>query len=61
MKTKLDKFNFMTSCINNNFITILLLQDNVKAAFDLNNLYSECKSNPLKKKKEITEGHAKAE
>ncbi|XP_046386114.1 thioredoxin-related transmembrane protein 2 homolog [Ischnura elegans] len=34
-------------------------EDNVKAAFDLNNLYNECKSNPLKtpkKKKQITEG-----
>ncbi|XP_039278677.1 thioredoxin-related transmembrane protein 2 homolog [Nilaparvata lugens] len=25
-------------------------EDNVKAAFDLNNLYAECKKNPLKKK-----------
>jgi len=36
-------------------------EDNVKAAFDMNNLYNECKSNPLKKKKEIKEDHAKSE
>ncbi|XP_049840612.1 thioredoxin-related transmembrane protein 2 homolog [Schistocerca gregaria] len=29
--------------------------DNVKASFDLNNLYNECKSNPLKKRKPLTE------
>ncbi len=27
-------------------------QDNVKAAFDLNNLYIECKNNPIKERKE---------
>ncbi|KAG8224604.1 hypothetical protein J437_LFUL009179 [Ladona fulva] len=45
-------------------------EDNVKAAFDLNNLYSECRSNPLKspKKKALMQengdtsaGHLKAE
>uniref|UniRef100_A0A1B6MRG7 Thioredoxin domain-containing protein n=1 Tax=Graphocephala atropunctata TaxID=36148 RepID=A0A1B6MRG7_9HEMI len=36
-------------------------EDNVKAAFDLNNLYNECKNNPLKKKKEVAESHEKAE
>ncbi|XP_054284719.1 thioredoxin-related transmembrane protein 2 homolog [Macrosteles quadrilineatus] len=35
-------------------------EDNVKAAFDLNNLYNECKNNPLKKKKELTD-HQKSE
>lgn len=34
-------------------------EDNVKATFDLNNMYNECKSNPLKKKKK--EIHDKAE
>ncbi|GAB6030213.1 hypothetical protein CHUAL_005885 [Chamberlinius hualienensis] len=34
--------------------------DNLKAAFDLNNLYLECKNNPLKKKKS-SEKNAKAE
>ncbi|XP_075212799.1 thioredoxin-related transmembrane protein 2 homolog [Lycorma delicatula] len=36
-------------------------EDNVKAAFDLNNLYNECKKNPIKKKKEIENGHHKIE
>ncbi|XP_046675508.1 thioredoxin-related transmembrane protein 2 homolog [Homalodisca vitripennis] len=36
-------------------------EDNVKAAFDLNNLYNECKNNPLKKRKEVTDNHEKEE
>ncbi|KAK7869174.1 hypothetical protein R5R35_006625 [Gryllus longicercus] len=40
--------------------------DNVKASFDLNNMYIECKNNPIKKKhdkseKAIENGHEKAE
>lgn len=31
-------------------IFIFLLQDNIKAAFDLNTVYKTCKENPLKKK-----------
>lgn len=27
-----------------------IFQDNVKAAFDLNNIYSDCKKNPIKRK-----------
>jgi len=30
----------------------IFTEDNVKAAFDLNNLYTTCKSNPLKEKRE---------
>lgn len=36
-------------------------EDNFKAAFDLNNLFNECKKSPLKKKKEIENGHRKVE
>lgn len=37
-------------------------EDNVKAAFDLNNLYQECRSNPLKtpKKRAITQNNGEA-
>ena len=28
------------------------LQDNIQAAFDFNNIYKECASNPIKEKKE---------
>jgi hypothetical protein len=38
-----------------------LLQDNVKASFDLNHLYNECKSNPLKRKKGATDTEHKKE
>lgn len=41
-------------------IKFFFSEDNVKAAFDLNNLYNECKGNPLKKRKQITE-HDKEE
>ncbi|CAB3369563.1 Hypothetical predicted protein [Cloeon dipterum] len=40
-------------------------EDNVKAAFDLNNIYNECKNNPLKSpkksKKDSSEEHIKSE
>ncbi|XP_066907526.1 thioredoxin-related transmembrane protein 2 homolog [Halyomorpha halys] len=42
-------------------IKFFFTEDNIKAAFDLNNLYKECKSNPLKKKKisPVAEDHIK--
>ncbi|RZF48642.1 hypothetical protein LSTR_LSTR010732 [Laodelphax striatellus] len=36
-------------------------EDNVKAAFDLNNLYAECKKNPLKKKGALKEEEKKVQ
>jgi len=33
----------------------IFTEDNVKAAFDLNNLYSNCKNNPIKEKKRTKE------
>lgn len=50
-----------------NIIKFFFSSDNVKASFDLNNLYNECKQSPLKKKKHVTEkdddknGHVKSE
>jgi hypothetical protein len=29
---------------------VSIFQDNVKAAFDLNNIYNNCKKNPIKRK-----------
>uniref|UniRef100_A0A1B6DJK8 Thioredoxin domain-containing protein n=1 Tax=Clastoptera arizonana TaxID=38151 RepID=A0A1B6DJK8_9HEMI len=42
-------------------IKFFFSEDNVKATFDLNNIYNECKSNPLKKKKEVEKNHEKSE
>jgi hypothetical protein len=43
-----------------------LFQDNIKTAFDLNNIFYECKKNPLKppkkgKKELAAESHEKSE
>ncbi|KAJ9589593.1 hypothetical protein L9F63_017178 [Diploptera punctata] len=49
-------------------IKFFFSEDNVKASFDLNNLYNECKANPIKKKKtliankpEMENSHIKSE
>jgi len=64
-KGKLVKFLFSLVCVTLNinihflhnlmFLFILIFyvsifQDNVKAAFDLNNIYNNCKKNPIKRK-----------
>jgi hypothetical protein len=41
--------------------SILFFQDNMKASFDLNHLYNECKADPLKKKKCATENKTEAQ
>ncbi|KAK3914023.1 Thioredoxin-related transmembrane protein 2-like protein [Frankliniella fusca] len=48
---------------SNKLIRFFFTEDNIKLAFDLNNLYQHCKSNPLKKSKEKKReiGHQKAE
>lgn len=40
---------------------VLFFQDNMKASFDLNHLYNECKDNLLKKKKGATENKIEAQ
>lgn len=49
LKIKIQK-NISNSIIETEPGVLSLFQDNVKAAFDLNNVYKNCKSNPIKRK-----------
>nr|CAD7424906.1 unnamed protein product [Timema monikensis] len=40
---------------NGKLVKFFFSEDNIKAAFDMNNIYTECKANPLKKKKAVSD------
>lgn len=48
---------------SNKLVRFFFTEDNIKLSFDLNNLYQQCKANPLKKKLEAKKGsvHHKTE